>query len=205
MADRTSLDAGEPPELRRAGPGAPAAGARPPRAAPPEALRAELEALFGSHATKVKAYYRRSGVGDAGAEDLTQEVFARALRGLGQFRGGSKMSTWLWTIAQNLLLEHRRKRSIEIAEQDGEPIDVDSLSVHQDPHLMAQNDCIRRGFEAFSKDHPERAQALFLAMVEELTREELADVLGRSTHAATEYLSQCKARFKAYIQHCHDD
>lgn len=199
MADSTSLDAGRSPDLRldRA--------ARPVRVTSPDADRAALEALYGSHAAKLKAYYRRSGVGDASAEDLTQEAFARALRALGQFRGGSKLSTWLWTIAQNLLLEHRRKPSIDVAEHDGEPVDVDSLIIPQDPHLMDRNDCIRRGFAAFSKDHPERAQAIFLAMVEELTREELADVLGRSTHAATEYLSQCKARFKGYIRHCHDE
>jgi DNA-directed RNA polymerase specialized sigma24 family protein len=115
------------------------------------------------------------------------------------------VSTWLWTIAQNLLLEYRRKRTIEVAEHDGEPVDVDSLIIPQDPHRMDRNDCIRRAFAAFSHDHPERAQAIFLAMVEELTREELAECLGRSTHAATEYLSQCKARFKDYIQHCHED
>lgn len=167
--------------------------------------RAQLEALFGTHAGKLKAYYRRSGVGDAAAEDLMQEAFARALRALGQFKGDSKMSTWLWAIAQNLLLEHRRKRSIESADPEGEPIDVDSLTMPEDRHLMDRRDCVRRGFAAFSEDHPERAQVIFLAMVEELSREELAAFLGRSTHAATEYLSQCKAKFKAYIQHCHDE
>lgn len=192
-------------DLRPAGVAAPNGGARPAGMATLAARRTELEALFGTHATKVKAYYRRSGVGDANAEDLTQEVFARALRALGAFKGHSKLSTWLWTIAQNLLLEHRRKRSIEIAEHDGEPVDVDTLSIQLDPHLMDCSDCIRRGFAAFSKDHPERAQVIFMAMVEEFTREELAEFLGRSTHAATEYLSQCKARFKAYIQHCHEE
>lgn len=199
------MDAGRPSDLRPGGANASANAARPAREGAPDAQRAALEGLFGTHATKVKAYYRRSGLGDAGAEDLTQEVFTRALRALGQFRGGSKMSTWLWAIAQNLLLEHRRKRSIEIAEHDGEPVDVDSLSVHQDPHQMDCTDCVRRGFEAFSKDHPDRAQVIFLAMIEEFTREELAGFLGRSTHAATEYLSQCKAKFKAYIRHCHEE
>ena len=205
MADSTSLDAGEPPDLRPGSGEEGAAGARPLPAAAPEALRAELQALFGTHAHKLKAYYRRSGVHDAAAEDLTQEAFVRALRALAQFRGGSKMSTWLWTIAQNLLLEYRRKRTLEVAEHDGEPVDVDSLTLPHDPHLMDRNDCIRRGFAAFSKDHPERAQVIFMAMVEEFTREELAAFLGRSTQAATEYLSQCKARFKGYIRHCHED
>lgn len=205
MADSTPLDAGHPPDLR---PGAPASAGGPDGAAlwaPPEARKADLERLFGSHARKVKAYYRRSGVSDAAAEDLTQEVFVRALRALGNFRGGSKMSTWLWTIAQNLLLEHRRKPSIEIDEVEGVPVDVDTLTLSPEPRLMDQSDCVRRGFAAFSKDQPERAQAIFLAVVEEFTREELAAQLGRSTHAATEYLSQCKAKFRAYIRHCHDD
>lgn len=204
MADSTSLDAGEPPDLRQSGVAESTSSTRPVRVESLDVRRAELVALFGSHATKVKAYYRRSGLGDAGAEDLTQEVFTRALRAMAQFRGGSKMSTWLWAIAQNLLLEHRRKRSIEIAVHDGEPVDVDTLTVHHDPHLIDRNDCVRRGFEAFSNDHPERAQVIFLAMIEEFTREELAEFLGRSTHAATEYLSQCKAKFRAYIRHCHE-
>lgn len=205
MADTPSLDARPPQDLRLADGGGAAGAADSHGAAPSDAHRATLEALFGTHATKVKAYYLRSGVGDAQAEDLTQEVFARALRALGQFRGGSKMSTWLWTIAQNLLLEHRRKRTVDVAEHDGEPIDVDSLSNPPDPHLMDRNDCVRRGFRAFSIDHPERAKVIFLALVEEFSRDELADLLGRSSHAATEYLSQCKAKFKAYIRHCHDE
>jgi RNA polymerase sigma-70 factor (ECF subfamily) len=205
MADSSSLDAAGPADLRRSPVGDSPRGARPTLPAAAIAHRVELEALYGSHATKLKAYYRRSGVGEAHAEDLTQEAFARALRALGQFRGGSKLSTWLWTIAQNLLLEHRRKRTLDMVEHDGEPVDVDSLTIPHDPHQMDRNDCIRRGFAAFSKDHPERAQVIFLAMVEEFTREELAQFLGRSTHAATEYLSQCKARFKDYIRHCHED
>lgn len=176
-----------------------------PRTAPTEMQRNALASLFGTHAHKVKAYYRRSGLADAAAEDLTQEVFARALRALGQFRGGSKLSTWMWTIAQNLLLEHRRRPTMEQAEEGGEPVDVDSLTIAPDAHRMDCDDCVRRGFAAFSADHPDRAQVIFLALVEEFSREELAEFLGRSTHAATEYLSQCKAKFKAYIRHCHED
>lgn len=205
MADGTSLDAARAADLRLAPIVRSVGDAQAAPAASPQAPKAELQRLFATHAIKLNAYYRRSGVGDADAEDLTQEAFARALRGLGQFRGGSKMSTWLWTIAQNLLLEHRRKPVLEIAEHDGEPLDADSLSIGPAPRLMDRRDCVRRGFEAFSKDHPQRAQAVFLAVVEEYTREELAEFLGRSTHAATEYLSQCKRRLAAYIRHCHED
>ena len=45
---------------------------------------------------------------------------------------------------------------------------------------------------------------LYLAVVEGWTREELAKHLDRSTHAATEYLSQCKAKFRPYVENCRD-
>jgi RNA polymerase sigma-70 factor, ECF subfamily len=205
MADGTSWDAAGAPNLRPAAPVGDRTDVRAAVPSPSDRQRAELATLFDTHGIKVKAYFRRSGVGDAQAEDLTQETFARALRALGAFRGDAKLSTWLWTIAQNLLLEHRRRPSLLRAEHDGEPVDVDSLSAPADPHHMDRDDCVRRGFEAFSRDHPERAQVIFLALVEEFTRDELAAFLGRSTHAATEYLSQCKAKFKAYIGHCHDE
>src|SRR5215831_21011083 len=38
------------------------------------------------------------------ASDLTQDVFIRAYRGLGAFRGGSSLATWLYRIGVNLCL-----------------------------------------------------------------------------------------------------
>jgi RNA polymerase sigma-70 factor (ECF subfamily) len=63
-------------------------------------------------------------VGDrALAEDLAQETFVRAFRGLGALREEAKLSTWLFAIAKNVAREHLRSRrrqegNIEI---DGEP------------------------------------------------------------------------------------
>ena len=45
----------------------------------------------------------------AEAEELAQEAFLRALERIGQFRGHSKFYTWLFRIAANLALSHRRR------------------------------------------------------------------------------------------------
>lgn len=45
----------------------------------------------------------------ADAEELAQEVFLRALEKLDQFRGHSQFYTWLFRIAANLVLSHRRR------------------------------------------------------------------------------------------------
>jgi RNA polymerase sigma-70 factor (ECF subfamily) len=44
------------------------------------------------------------------AADMTQEVFLRAFRGLGEFAGGSRFSTWLHRIAVNVCVTEQRKR-----------------------------------------------------------------------------------------------
>jgi RNA polymerase sigma-70 factor (ECF subfamily) len=45
----------------------------------------------------------------ADAEDVTQEVFVRAHRALTRFRGESRLSTWLYRMAFNLAVDHRRR------------------------------------------------------------------------------------------------
>ena len=44
------------------------------------------------------------------AEDLFQEVWMRVLVRGGQFNGRARFETWLFTIARNLVIDHRRKR-----------------------------------------------------------------------------------------------
>jgi len=45
------------------------------------------------------------------AEELTQEAFVRAMKGLKRFRGNAKFYTWLFRIAINLCINHRRRRA----------------------------------------------------------------------------------------------
>jgi RNA polymerase sigma factor (sigma-70 family) len=168
-------------------------------------LRQQLERLYGSHFGKIAGYFRRRGQTEAVAHELAQETFVNALRGLRGFKGGSKLSTWLWSIAHNVLLAHVRSPASREPQGGDEPVDPDSLMSPPDRHLSGMDDCVRRGFAAFAAEHPERAQVIYLAVVEGWTREELASHLGRTVHAATEYLSQCKARLRPYIEHCHGD
>ncbi len=169
--------------------------------------RRALEQLYGSHFGKLAGWFRRSGLSESAAHDLAQDSFVNALRAIDQFKGDSQLATWLWAIARNVLLAHWRGKQTPGAtpatDADGAPIDPDSLSLGADVHQTDQDDCVRRGFAAFSMQHPARAQVVYLAVVEGWTREELALHIGRTAHAATEYLSQCKARLKPFIEHCH--
>ena len=74
-----------------------------------------LEGLVRTYDGPVYSYLYRL-VGDATeAEDLSQEVFVRMARGLGDFGGRSRFSTWLFQIARNVGIDHLRRREAERA------------------------------------------------------------------------------------------
>ena len=50
--------------------------------------------------------------GDAAAEDVAQEAFARAYRGLARFRDDAKLSTWFYRILVNEVRRHQRWRML---------------------------------------------------------------------------------------------
>ncbi len=51
------------------------------------------------------------------AEDLFQEVWMRVLVRGGQFNGKARFDTWLFTVARNLLIDVRRKRTMSSLEE----------------------------------------------------------------------------------------
>lgn len=72
---------------------------------------AALDALVSRHIGRVRGMIHAIVLNDADADDLTQEVFLRALRGIGGFRWRSSFSTWLHRIAINQARDFlRRKR-----------------------------------------------------------------------------------------------
>lgn len=89
------------------------------------------------------------------ADDFFQEVWMRVLTRGGQFNGKARFETWLFTIARNLVIDHRRRRTMssldelfevgseddrplafEVADQD--PTPFDHLSIVEDREQIAE-------------------------------------------------------------------
>lgn len=54
-----------------------------------------FQKIYDDFHLKILRYLRRL-VGEHESEDLTQEVFVKVSQGLKDFRGGSKLSTWIY-------------------------------------------------------------------------------------------------------------
>lgn len=81
--------------------------------------RQAAAALFRRHGDAVYRYLRGTGASASDAEDLTQEVFLRALAAAGSYRGRGSLAGWLLRIARSCALdEARRDRSRQRRERE---------------------------------------------------------------------------------------
>jgi RNA polymerase sigma-70 factor (ECF subfamily) len=68
--------------------------------------RAAFDHLVDQNRHRVYRLVRTLTARDNDAEDLVQEVFLRAYRGIGSFRGGSAFQSWLYRITVNVVRTH---------------------------------------------------------------------------------------------------
>lgn len=77
-----------------------------------------LTSLYGEIQPKLYSFfYMKTGSKEI-AEDLTQEVFYEALKSYGSFKGNCSLKTWIFSIANNLLKKHYRKKIYTKALED---------------------------------------------------------------------------------------
>ena len=72
----------------------------------------EFLKIYGAYQPVIRRYLARI-VGPDEAEDLTQDVFLKALQGLGSFKGQAAVSTWLYRIATNAARDRLRRASFQ--------------------------------------------------------------------------------------------
>jgi RNA polymerase sigma-70 factor (ECF subfamily) len=124
------------------------------------------------------------------AEEVTQDAFLRAHRGLANFRGDASFSTWLFQIATNLAHNRywywwRRKRDVSMSLDQTLGADSDTTLVdvlpedREDPaEESLTNELTRRVEECLPKLSRKHRDILALRIKENLSYEEIAQKLG---------------------------
>ena len=79
------------------------------------------------------------------AEDISQVVFIKAYKGLGQFKGYSSFKTWLYTIAKNESYSFIRKKNPHKISLDEKADLMDSISMNY-PDIDAETAVVREDF-----------------------------------------------------------
>lgn len=142
-----------------------------------------FEALYRKYVAQIYSYALYETRDHHAAEDLTEEVFLRALRGLATFQDAangdaSTFRVWLFRIARNALSNTRRTER----RHPQAPLDLAAHVVANDDPATAvvQRDEVSRAWRAIERLPQERRRALVLRFVEEMSAREIGEVLGRT-------------------------
>jgi RNA polymerase sigma-70 factor (ECF subfamily) len=116
------------------------------------------------------------------AEELTQDVFLKAFRGLSGFREAARFTTWLYRIAVNLCHDERQSRGARNrareTDVEGEPFVVADPNPATRPDEAVEAREAATGFEAgLLALEPKYREAFLLRHQEGLSYEEIANVL----------------------------
>ena len=139
--------------------------------------REALTALFDIYAPKIKAIMLRQGASSAMAEDLAQEtllVVWRKAQLYSSQRGA--VSTWIFTIARNLRIDHLRRQSNRPYE-DLEGVEIASDAPGGD-RVTEENQIVERVTLAIRTLSKEQQDVVRLSFIEDIPHSEIATRVG---------------------------
>jgi RNA polymerase sigma-70 factor (ECF subfamily) len=134
------------------------------------------EGLFDRHHLVVFRFLRRM-TGDANlAEDLTQEVFVRVVRGLDGYVERDRERAWVFRIARNVIVDHHRESQ---RRPDPAPLDDALAAVQPATQTMAA-----ALHQALARLPVEEREAFLMREVAGLGYAEIEEAMGASRNAA---------------------
>ncbi len=194
MVARSSADIGMSRGL--AAPDAPARPAPGPEGVEVAASKVRSRAssdfgeLYQTHLTYVWKTACRLGVAPADVEDVVQEIFLTAHRRREEFETQANERSWLFAIAYNVVLHHRRSRRRRTAiTEGGMNPDVFPDAIGNGPDRSAEtNEAVRLLESILDTLDPEKRAVLVLAELEEKSLSEIASILAINVNTAASRL-----------------
>jgi RNA polymerase sigma-70 factor (ECF subfamily) len=118
----------------------------------------------------------------ADAEDLVQDTFVKAFRHSAQFKRGTNLRAWLYTILHNTWRNRRRDASRDAVEVDSEQVEQAAAGSGgepvETPERILMRSTLDADLQAALDELPDAfRQAVWLRDVEEFTYAEIAEML----------------------------
>jgi RNA polymerase sigma-70 factor (ECF subfamily) len=161
-----------------------------------------IEALLEKYQQRIFGFGLRM-CGDAeDAKEVLQETLLAAARNVKDFRGGSSLSTWLYTIARSFCIKQRRRAKYAPTEE----LSLDALgaalpAAGPAPDEIASQREVRRALAGVIEAlDPDSREVLVLRDIEGLTAPEVAEIAGTSVDAVKSRLHRARASVRELLE-----
>ena len=132
------------------------------------------------------------------AEEVTQEAFLAAWKGLPAFRGESKFSSWLYQLTSNAAIDFLRR---EKRHRGATPIEEEvDLAAPGTPQPAAEEAELREALQqALDALTPEHRQVFLLRQMQQMSYEEIGRLLGLESGTVKSRLSRAKKQLRQIL------
>ncbi len=144
------------------------------------------------------------------AEDLAQETFIKVLNNLDRYSPEFKFSSWLFKIANNLTIDHLRRRRVDTISIEGAPDAVTAesarattiavVSAGESPLEELESRELGTAIErAIGKLRPEYRACIMLRHVEDKSYEEIAEIVKLPLGTVKTYIHRARHELRAAL------
>ena len=166
-----------------------------------------FEALVVAYQKQVYNLALRTVGNEEDAADMTQEVFLRAYRALGTFRGESKFSVWLYRLTNNVCIDFCRARRLRPnvsltcqEDADDEPEELPIADYRWSPEEELERRelraAIRRGLDTLP---PDMRRILVMREIDGLSYEEIGTLLSLGSGTVKSRLFRARKKLCAFL------
>lgn len=146
------------------------------------------------------------------AEDLAQETFVKALNAVESYRPEFKFSSWIFKIANNVAIDHLRRRELSTLSLDGSPhaatpeaIQATALQLgDRQETALEELEARELGGEieqAIGRLRPEYRACILMRHVEGRPYEEIATMLDLPLGTVKTYIHRARNELRLYLAH----
>jgi RNA polymerase sigma-70 factor (ECF subfamily) len=167
--------------------------------------REAFRLLFETYKDRVFSIAVYSFGGDeAAANDVSQQIFLKLMTNIGQFRGDSAFTTWLYRLVVNACSDEQRKRRRLL--QFGESTPMSRIEERRPQEKRYARREISDSVQAAIKElKPKLRMAILLKYVEDLSYEEIASVLNCSKGTVASRLNRGHRALARKLVHLRDE
>lgn len=134
------------------------------------------------------------------AADITQQAFVEAARTIASFRGDSKLSTWLFGIAMNMVRNYLSRAPHRVWKFETDESLTAVASNWPDPSdCLIQKELLELAEKAFSDLPEEMSEVLGLVAVDEISYQDAADILSIPLGTVRSRVSRARAVLRAHF------
>ena len=146
------------------------------------------------------------------AEDLAQDTFIKVLQHIDRYRPEFKFSSWLFKIANNVAIDHLRRRQLDTVSMDGSPHALTADAVQESSFDVSDHDesaldrleAKELGSaieDAIATLRPEYRSCILLRHVEDKSYEEIAATLDLPLGTVKTYIHRARHELRGLLEH----